>query len=840
MPPLVKSRILFIDAYDSFSNNIVSLLESKLQAVKVTAVKIDDEISDFPIFLRQFDAAVAGPGPGHPANPTDIGLVAKLWEQDGDDVCPVLGICLGFQSLITALGGTVRQLPEPRHGVVRTVTHCDDSIFKDVGNITSVQYHSFYACLDSNEHTIDTTPDLEPLAWDTKVDNHDRVPIEEPDSNPHRILMAIKHRQKPFYALQFHPESICSNQACHRIVENWWSQAQQWNHQRRSRCPLPGLRETLSMKIKTQNHELDLEEIPARVSRPGYSAATHDLIRRLVDDVDMQRSTANGRQVVSRRLGLDGLSVPHVCKLLRLKGGEVAVLDSEPHQRVEVGTHSIIGALDSETVHIEYTLGGNSLHVRHNERIYPVDLAHSRMTVFDYLKSLVNDCRGTGGDPKIPFWGGLIGYISYEACLGTIDVSASGHAGKPDICFAFVERSVVIDHQRGEIHVQSVRGTDDYQWVQMVASELANARFTLMETPVPELGATISYPEPCFYKAKIRKCQEYIHSGDSYELCLTNQVAVNTNHLADPWPLYLRLRSLNAAPFSAYMHLGGMTLLSSSPERFMCWSRPFSTADGSVEETKSIVQFRPIKGTVKRYPNGPNKPAIDLEEATTLLSTPKEQAENLMIVDLIRHDLHGVVGSGNVCVPKLMVVEEYATLFQLVTVVEGTLINQGARLTNPPSLTVSSQTSPSSSRPSTPPSDRAFTSLNGLLSYDGSTKPSPTAKTGIDVLAASLPPGSMTGAPKRRSCALLREMEGEQPRSIYSGVVGYMDVGGGGDFSVVIRSAFRWDTDEQPKDRIKKDTWNVGAGGAITSLSTEEGEWEEMMAKLSSTLRIFQ
>lgn len=106
----------------------------------------------------------------------------------------------------------------------------------------------------------------------------------------------------------------------------------------------------------------------------------------------------------------------------------------------------------------------------------------------------------------------------------------------------------------------------------------------------------------------------------------------------------------------------------------------------------------------------------------------------------------------------------------------------------------------------------------------------------------------MTGAPKRRSCALLREIEEEHPRGIYSGVVGYMDVGGGGDFSVVIRSAFRWDGDsvyghddaEGKGQKEKRDVWTVGAGGAITALSTEVGEWEEMGAKLGSTVRMFE
>lgn len=124
-----------------------------------------------------------------------------------------------------------------------------------------------------------------------------------------------------------------------------------------------------------------------------------------------------------------------------------------------------------------------------------------------------------------------------------------------------------------------------------------------------------------------------------------------------------------------------------------------------------------------------------------------------------------------------MVVEEYETVFQLVSVIEGEM----------------------------------------------------ETKSGISVLAASLPPGSMTGAPKKRSCRLLKELEEGKARGLYAGVMGYLDVGGRGDFSVVIRSAFRWNREE----------WRIGAGGAVTALSEAEGEWAEMLAKRENVLRAF-
>lgn len=174
-------------------------------------------------------------------------------------------------------------------------------------------------------------------------------------------------------------------------------------------------------------------------------------------------------------------------------------------------------------------------------------------------------------------------------------------------------------------------------------------------------------------------------------------------------------------------------------------------------------------------------------------------------------DLSGVVGAKNTWVSKLMVVEEYATVYQLVSVIEGQCI----------------PTNPTSSTPSTGP-------------------------RGLDVLRASLPPGSMTGAPKKRSCEILRDLE-PRNRGIYSGVLGYLDVGGGGDLSVVIRTAVSVDTvsdanrpcgGTQPGSEIDLsspagDTYRIGAGGAVTIQSTDEGEYMEMDTKLSSVLGAF-
>lgn len=189
-----------------------------------------------------------------------------------------------------------------------------------------------------------------------------------------------------------------------------------------------------------------------------------------------------------------------------------------------------------------------------------------------------------------------------------------------------------------------------------------------------------------------------------------------------------------------------------------------------------------MKGTVKKTAE------MTRRKAEAILATPKESAENLMIVDLIRHDLHSAMKTeAAVTVPELMVIEDFHTVYSM------------------------------SSR------------INAIISDSAPKERVPTA---LETLSECLPPGSMTGAPKKRSCEILNSLE-SRPRQVYSGVLGYLDFGGAAQFSVLIRSVFK-------SDEENIDTWRIGAGGAVTILSTEQGEWEEMITKLESSMGIFR
>jgi para-aminobenzoate synthetase len=811
-----RQRILFIDAYDSFSNNLISLLETELD---VSVEKISIHTPFDARWLASFSAVMIGPGPGNPYEENDIGCVRDIWRLTEDSILPVLGICLGFQSLVVSFGGQVRQLPIPRHGIVTPVTTCGSSIFHGLAQVDVVQYHSLHGIIDnddtrSTEDLWSSSPasrDLVPLAWDvghefSASSHHPEDERPEVDRlNPPKILMGVAHASKPFYGVQFHPESICSSPEAHRIIVNWWNLAQEWNnkHDRLAKCRFDYL-----------DH--------------GAPRITHGLgLRR---PADITPRPIRPLSYYSERLTLGSKTIPTICGLLKLhqdSDTESVILDSEMKRTADLSKYSIIGLVLEDTLKTSYKVGSDEVVLQYNNTVVRESLLPHRGRIFDYLKTFMAGYQILPADRGTPFSGGLMGFISYEACLETIEVTAPPLEGRPDVMFAFIERSVIINHDDGYLLVQSIR-SDDEEWVQKTTALLATSiddqqgiqangihangihangvhvnghgsngaavSCTKAKESVKPPLPSIHPPEEAQYCQKIRECQNQIRQGNTYELCFTDQTRILCQGRKKPaWDRYQRLRQLNPATFGAYIRLGPLTLLSSSPERFMSWSAPDSSHT-------SICQFRPIKGTVKKvvtHPDG-SKEHVDLKTATGILSTPKERAENLMIVDLIRHDLAGVVGSGNVHVRSLMQVEEYEHVYQLVTVIEGVLVQHDL------------------------PKE-----AKGVENH----------ASGIDVLAASLPPGSMTGAPKKRSCELLRAIEGpESPRSVYSGVLGYMDVCGGGDFSVIIRTAYRWDDQVNEEDEV----WSIGAGGAITDMSTEEGEWEEMYAKLDCALGLFK
>ncbi|KAI5854727.1 ADC synthase [Tricharina praecox] len=743
-------RILLVDAYDSFTHNLAAQL-SRYTAAEVHTIHIDSpfaSIEGLLPYLPCFDAVVIGPGPGSPDNDKDVGIIKDIWHLGSSHMLPVFGVCLGLQSLCLAFGGNVERLRTVKHGLSSTIRHGGVDLFEGLGNMSAVRYHSLHATLGEGGKD-----DLEALAWADDAENGE-------------VLMAVKHRTKPFRAVQYHPESICT-EGSDRVVENFWRSACRWNmdHGRRT-TGLPG-----SWRVRPREASL-LDQLRHAGELPEARAV----------------NTVQTTSLFAR-----GLDVRRICEMLDVESKrEFVLLESA----ATPGRWSIIGILTPGiTQLIRYTAGDSYIELSKvgDEKTSRVGLQPPcNASVWRFLASYMERRKASGGKKESPFWGGLVGYFSYELGVESLSIPLPhNRKRRPDVNLAFAERSIVIDSLTGRIYVQSLIPHDG-EWLESMKLQLQQEHdlsLTPSATPPPAGIAAPSsiqmhYKEACeptivkpsgeLYKSLVRECQSYLASGNSYELCLTARTRVNLPSPQPPvWSLYGLLRARNPAPYAAYLRLQGVTLLSSSPERFLSFSRT------------GAVQLRPIKGTVRKTAG------MTRQRAEQLLNTPKERAENLMILDLIRHDLHRILGAGNVTVPLLMSVEEYASVFQLVSVIEGAI------------------PSPSAS-------------------------PTSSSLTGLDILASSLPPGSMTGAPKKRSVEILQALEAtDEERGVYSGVLGYLSVCGAGDWNVIIRSAYRYD------DEGDAGQWWLGAGGAVTALSTPDGEWEEMETKLESTLRAF-
>lgn len=782
-----KAHLLFVDAHDSFSQNIVALLYQLLD-VTITTVPIELDVRDELFiheepFFNSFDAIILGPGPGHPKNETDIGLFTSIWRIASNSRIPVLGICLGFQSLCLTYGAPITFMKMPCHGQSRRVLSSNDDILADVGEISATNYNSLGVPLGWFENDLEPSrpgssasigsgssffnSDLavsvpsQPIVYAPKPCRNHLVPLGWNDAG---YVMAVKHNLYPFWGLQFHPESCKSNEACHKILVNWWTAA--------------------------QKHNLEMRTIPNRTIPTRTSGWAFQ-------EVQVEDGTISGR-MLKKVLQLTNFAacevqsrtMPLVCDVEEISQlcidssawAKVAMLES-----TKKGRFSIYAISDDKVWQLEHKAGSCKA-LDHQGNVIAEWPCEAKV-VMQVVEDLMVRRRVSKGRSEVPFWGGFVGYLSYEMGLASVEVDQhrfpEGVEVIPDISLMWVDRSIVVDKEQGVVHIQSIRKYD-LEWISTTTEalqQLGTKPPSSSATRSPYFhdalsGTTIQLPSRTAYLSQIRSCISQLMDGNSYELCLTTEALVRTPNAGHiPWLFYRSLRRHNPVPYSAFLHLNGTHILSSSPESFLTWTR------------SGKIDMIPMKGTVQK------SPTITFQHAQEILSTPKEAAENLMIADLIRHDLYSTVGhEAKVEVVKLCEVVEHETVYQLVSHIR-------AHMPVPADSTATAEL---------------------------------TTHYGMESLRRALPPGSMTGAPKKRSCEILRDLE-KRARGVYSGVLGYMDVGGGGAWNVCIRTAFS--QHEEDADEL---TWHIGAGGAITVLSDEEAEWEEMMGKLESVLSAFR
>ena len=260
------------------------------------------------------------------------------------------------------------------------------------------------------------------------------------------------------------------------------------------------------------------------------------------------------------------------------------------------------------------------------------------------------------------------------------------------------------------------------------------------------------------YKRAIGQMIRYINEGDIYIANMTRHLMIESDK--SPLKVFYNLRKNNPSPFGAYMDLGEYQIVCASPERFL-------------KMKDHHVTTRPIKGTRKRGCT----PEEDAQLRQELQQSEKDKSELLMIVDLERNDLNRVCKPGSVKVTELFTVEEYATVFHLVSNIEGEL-EEG--------------------------------------------------KNAMDLLEAAFPGGSITGAPKYRAMEIIDELE-HGKRNLYTGSIGYLSLDGSCDLNIVIRTALH-----------KDGRYHLGVGGGITAESELEFEYEETMQKAKAILDALQ
>lgn len=687
-------RTLLIDNYDSYTYNLYQLL-ARVYGTTPVVVRNDDPAWD-SLDLSSFDGAVISPGPGHPAARRDFGHSRTVLLRED---LPVLGVCLGHQGIGLVYGAQVHGAPRPRHGHLTQVRHNGEEMFAGLPqDFTAVRYHSL--CVDEA-----LPAEIEAVAW-----------AED------GVIMGIRHRRLPRWGVQFHPESICTDYGA-RLMENFRDLALGSADRRPAAVPRPA------------GAARQAAAGPARPSRRPVVLQAHSVRLNRVIDAESAFTELYGTS--TRAFWLDSA-------------------------RVEPGLSrfSFLGDASGPTGEVlTYSVTDASVTVQPAGRPPYAEPG----TIFDALERRLG---GTVlGAESLPFdlAGGYVGYLGYE--LKADCGSTSAHrAQTPDAVWLRADRFIAIDHLEGHTYVVAVAepAADDEarSWVQDTVSALgrlpepASDEDVLVAAEGLDVARWLVRPREQ-YLADIAECQRQLHAGESYEICLTNNLRLAAP--GDDLAFYRRLRRLNPAPYSALLRIGELTIFSSSPERFM-------RVDGD-----RVVETKPIKGTAPRSAD----PEFD-EQMRLSLKDDKTRAENLMIVDLLRNDLGRVCEIGSVVVSKLMAVESYATVHQLVSTICGKLRDD---------------------------------------------------VTALGSVQACFPGGSMTGAPKLRTMEIIDSLESEA-RGVYSGALGYFGFTGTADLSIVIRTAVRW-----------RDELIVGAGGAIVLDSDPHAEYDEMLLKAMAPLQ---
>ncbi|HWI95795.1 MAG TPA: aminodeoxychorismate synthase component I [Solirubrobacterales bacterium] len=400
-------------------------------------------------------------------------------------------------------------------------------------------------------------------------------------------------------------------------------------------------------------------------------------------------------------------------------------------------------------------------------------------SIFDYLGRELERLRPPSAELPFDFECGFGGYLGYEL-KAECDAAAAHRASTPDAAFILADRLIAFDHQERHTYLlaQAPAESELHQILGLAGREFDAVRFAAeaerwideMEDRLGKLPALAeSQPDPSPPKLTPLRSREHYH--EDIEACKRYLTAGHSYEICLTNTLETET---DADPLELYR-----ALRRANPAPFAAYLRfgDLAVLSSSPERFLSIdrdgrAEARPIKGTARRGAT----PVEDARLAAELSSGEKSRAENVTIVDLMRNDLGRVCEIGSIDVPELMAVESYETVHQLVSSISGRL------------------------RPDLGP---------------------------LDAVRACFPPGSMTGAPKRRTMEIIDELEGAA-RGVYSGAIGWFGLGGACDLSVAIRTIV-----------LDGERATIGAGGAIVIDSDPREELAEMMLKARASTAAF-
>jgi para-aminobenzoate synthetase len=586
-----RVKTLLIDNYDSFTYNLFQLL-AEANGEEPVVVRNDGATWE-DLSRWEVDNIVISPGPGRPDHEKDFGVCADAILKAR---VPLLGVCLGHQGLGWIAGAQVVHAPEVMHGRLSAVIHEETPLFAGIPReFQAVRYHSL--CVSQP-----LPDDLEPIAWTSDG-----------------VLMAVAHRRRPLWGVQFHPESISTDYG-RRLLANFRDLTAEAAGRRDQGPPGP-------------------VRMPFSSSKAAWRPEQRERLQLRVKRLDRLYDTERA--------------------FFHLYGSSEHAFWLDSSRVDERARFSFMGATGGPlSAFLTYDVGSKEVRV---ERGAGAEVHQE--TIFSYLAREMRRLRYLSDDLPFDFNCGFAGYFGYELkddCEGDLPYQAT----TPDAAFVFADRLIAFDHLEQATYVlcltDAANDEDGERWIRETSLRLA--ALPPVTDPDWEGQAWDSRPVAFTlsrsheqYLDDIARVKQYLVDGDSYEVCLTNKVWSN---VAPPaLALYRTLRRVNPAPFSAFLKFGETAVVSSSPERFLSIGRD------------RWVEAKPIKGT---SPRGAT-PAEDARISEDLRTDEKSRAENLMITDLLRNDLGVVCEIGTVHVPHLMHIETYETVHQLVSTVRGLL-----------------------------------------------------------------------------------------------------------------------------------------------------------------------